>query len=189
MRISRIQHDLTYVPIHITSRYENEDLAVGSAFFYTHENRDYLITNWHNVTGRRPWDKSHIHPCAALPDNLVIRFPIHENQEGGTIAYKWAPRVLKLYEDDDRLKPIWWEHPEHGYGVDAVAVAVEIEEIEGLSETKVVAANAESLSLDLLQLIPGMDVFILGFPRGISGGGRFPLWKRGSIASEPDVHI
>jgi hypothetical protein len=45
------------------------------------------------------------------------------------------------------------------------------------------------LPLDKLSLTPGMDVFVLGYPRGISGGGRFPLWKRGSIASEPDVNI
>ncbi len=58
-----------------------------------------------------------------------------------------------------------------------------------LATTNAVPANAESLELDKLSLTPGMDVFVLGYPRGISGGGRFPLWKRGSIASEPDVNI
>jgi hypothetical protein len=32
----------------------------------------------------------------------------------------------------------------------------------------------------------GMDVFILGYPFGYSPPG-FPVWKRGSIASEPDM--
>jgi hypothetical protein len=32
----------------------------------------------------------------------------------------------------------------------------------------------------------GMDVFILGYPFG-SGPPGFPVWKRGSIASEPDL--
>jgi hypothetical protein len=32
----------------------------------------------------------------------------------------------------------------------------------------------------------GMDAFILGYPRGI-GAGIFPIWKRASIASEPNV--
>jgi hypothetical protein len=32
----------------------------------------------------------------------------------------------------------------------------------------------------------GMDVFILGYPFGYSPPG-FPVWKRGSIASEPDL--
>jgi hypothetical protein len=58
-----------------------------------------------------------------------------------------------------------------------------------LATTNAVSANAESLELDKLSLTPGMDVFVLGYPLGLSGGGRFPLWKRGSIASEPDVDI
>jgi len=32
----------------------------------------------------------------------------------------------------------------------------------------------------------GHDVFILGYPFGIAPGG-FPIWKRGSIASEPQL--
>jgi hypothetical protein len=37
---------------------------------------------------------------------------------------------------------------------------------------------------DEIQIEVGMDVAILGYPRGISGG-MFPIWKRGAIASEP----
>jgi hypothetical protein len=33
------------------------------------------------------------------------------------------------------------------------------------------------------------DVFILGYPLNISGGGSFPIWKRGTIASEPSRDI
>jgi hypothetical protein len=32
----------------------------------------------------------------------------------------------------------------------------------------------------------GSDVFVLGYPFGIGPGG-FPIWKRGSIASEPGI--
>ncbi len=184
MRISKIQSNLSYVPIHITPMYEDTDLAIGTAFFYIYEGQEYFITNWHNVTGRHPWDNSCISKYAAIPDNLVIRLPYLETSESGVTGLKWIPKVLNLYEDEDRIKPIWWEHPEHGSNVDAVAI-----ELEGLSDTKAIAANAEVLNLDLLQLVPGMDVFVLGFPRGISGGGRFPIWKRGSIASEPDINI
>jgi hypothetical protein len=37
-----------------------------------------------------------------------------------------------------------------------------------------------------LKIIIGMDVFILGYPFGAKPPG-FPVWKRGSIASEPDL--
>jgi hypothetical protein len=184
MRISKIQHNLTYVPVHITIRFEEADLGIGTAFFYRLDGKDFLITNWHNVSGRRPWDKKIISKHAAIPDNLLVRFPYHEKLDAGVKAFKWVPKVLKLYEDDARSVPSWLEHPEHGFAVDAIAI-----EVKELSSTKAVPANAESLDLDQLLLIPGMDVFVLGYPRDISGGGRFPLWKRGSIASEPDIHL
>ncbi len=186
MRVSKIQHNLTYVPIHITIRFEEVDLGIGTAFFYHLDGKDFLVTNWHNVSGRRPWNKKIISKHAAIPDNLVVRFPYQEEIDGGAKAFKWVPKVLKLYEDDIHGLPLpcWWEHPEHGFAVDAVAI-----EIEELNLTKAVPANAESLDLYQLLLMPGMDVFVLGYPRGISGGGRFPLWKRGSIASEPDIHL
>jgi hypothetical protein len=37
-----------------------------------------------------------------------------------------------------------------------------------------------------LSLAIGQDVYILGYPFGISSGG-YPIWKRASIASEPQV--
>lgn len=30
-----------------------------------------------------------------------------------------------------------------------------------------------------------MDVFVLGFPLGWTGGAKYPIWKRASLASEP----
>lgn len=42
------------------------------------------------------------------------------------------------------------------------------------------------MSTDNLAIQIGMDVFILGYPFGIGYEG-LPVWKRGSIASEPQV--
>jgi hypothetical protein len=43
-----------------------------------------------------------------------------------------------------------------------------------------------SLASSNLRLQIGMDVFILGYPFGAPPPG-FPVWKRGSIASEPEL--
>jgi hypothetical protein len=32
------------------------------------------------------------------------------------------------------------------------------------------------------------DVFVLGYPYDVKGGGNFPIWKRASIATEPDLN-
>jgi hypothetical protein len=184
MRKVNIQSCFSYVPIHITLRFEETDLGVGTAFFYTYEGQDYLITNWHNVSGRRPWDYSLISTEAGIPTNLLLRIPYSGTLEDGTPVIEWLPKILNLYDDNDRIVPGWWEHPQHGSDVDVVAI-----HIQRPSDAKSIPANDEVLHLIRLQFDPGMDVFVLGFPLGISGGGRLPIWKRGSIASEPDAHI
>ena len=35
----------------------------------------------------------------------------------------------------------------------------------------------------------GDDVFVLGYPRGFDGGHELAIWKRGSIASQPNVDL
>jgi hypothetical protein len=44
---------------------------------------------------------------------------------------------------------------------------------------------------DLRAIYPtvGAEVFVLGYPRGIASTGVFPIWKRASIASEPQGTI
>jgi hypothetical protein len=39
------------------------------------------------------------------------------------------------------------------------------------------------------EVMVGDDVFVLGFPLGLHGGGPFPIWKRASIASEPEIDL
>jgi hypothetical protein len=51
-----------------------------TAFFYTLDDRNYFITNWHKVSGRRPWDSSVISTDGGIPDNLVVRFPYRDKR-------------------------------------------------------------------------------------------------------------
>lgn len=160
-------------------------LATGTAFVYRVEKKNYLITNWHNVAGRRPHDFQPISRTGGIPTKLSMYVPTEPNpsEPGKAIAWRWTS--IDLYKDTKNYaQPEWWEHPEHGPSVDLVAI-----EIDDIEITKIVAANDESLRLERFHIWSGMDVFILGYPQGISGGGGLPIWKRGSIASEPDVDM
>jgi len=89
------------VPIRLTLRYEEEEIAVGTAFFYSNDNKDYLITNWHNVTGRKPWDRKPISKDCAIPDNLVVRFPYRDILDSGKddeFSYSDEPKIKKSFE-------------------------------------------------------------------------------------------
>lgn len=100
------------------------------------------------------------------------------------MAIGWTAYWLPLYSNASFATPIWRVHPEHGHGVDVVAMP-----LDGLAETLLVPANDPTLDLDDLRLYPSLDVYIVGFPLGMFGGARFPIWKRGSIASEPDIDV
>ena len=114
----------------------------------------------------------------------MVGIPYQGIGDAGQTRRFWVDVIVPLYEDEEMRKPSWWEHPSHGPSIDAVAIKIEKPE-----KSIIVSANSESLDLDNIRLIPGLDVFVLGYPEGISGGGRLPIWKRGSIATEPDVHI
>ncbi len=53
---------ISYTSIPITMHFSEtkQKLASGTAFIYEFEEKFYLITNWHNVTGLNPITKEHI---------------------------------------------------------------------------------------------------------------------------------
>lgn len=187
-----LRDELSLVPFSISMYFEDTKMSVGTAFFYLYEDEFYLVTNWHNVTGREPVTLKCKHSYAGLPNRLLINIPhsIHENQVART---NWKEHSISLYEDigDAPTKPRWYEHPTHKNKVDLVAIPMDMNRIpiDSLEIISSRAANDPSLNLNQICLSPGLDVFVLGFPMGINGGGDFPIWKRGSIASEPDFDI
>ena len=61
--------------------------------------------------------------------------------------------------------------------------------LSGLEDTCITPANGDKLDLDKIRIYPSMEAFVLGYPRGMSGGGHFPIWKRATIATEPDFDL
>lgn len=188
MKSIKLSQKLSFVPLQIGLFANSKELSIATAFFYQFDDKTYLITNWHNVAGRELHDLSPKHKqSGALPTQLALRIPSWQKVASGQTAIGWVGRILDLYDDAEEAAPekaVWLEHPTHGYKVDAVAIP-----LQGLEETASVAANDSSLGLEQIAVSVGMDAFVLGYPRGLTGGGRFPLWKRATIASEPDIDI
>ena len=89
--------------------------------------------------------------------------------------------TLNLYEENQSE---WLIHPIFGESVDVVAIEIEFNEnFEGI----VRPINEYPFDKNFEPEI-GDDVYVLGYPYSISGGGNFPIWKRGSIATEPDIN-
>lgn len=167
-------------------------LSTGTAFLYNFNDKIYLITNWHNVTGKNPLTNKTLSSNSSLPHSLNLFFHNSVILENGDSAVTWEKVLrLALYEkEDEEYSPIWFEHPEHGSKVDVIAISFD-ETIQSLKDQGIAVIPVNSHDLDLVDfhILTGMDAFLLGYPLGLVGGGQLPIWKRGSVASEFIVDI
>ncbi|MEW5844325.1 MAG: serine protease [Bacteroidota bacterium] len=157
--------------------FDNLTISTGTCFFFKERDDYFLITNWHIVTGKNPQNKTCLRKDGAIPNKIKVK--IFKNSE----YIEWTDLIINL--QDDNFNDLWLEHSIYKEKVDVVALKVQI--------------PTDKLIFDIEQFIEPYnentfaeirdDVFIIGFPFGIKGGGEFPLWKRASIASEPDIDI
>jgi len=151
--------------------------GAASGFLWRHENRIFLITNWHVVTGLHAFTRQHLDNgrCpAALRVHYTVELPFRKFAS----AHIDAP----LYKDFHA--PYWIEHSTRtSRSIDVIALPLDIV----ISPFETIHCINDHSSDDLVEMV-GVDVFPVGFPLGVPSGPKFPIWKRGSIATEPGVN-
>ncbi|MFD2262960.1 serine protease [Lacibacterium aquatile] len=145
-------------------------LSKGTAFFWISSGQTYLVTNWHNVTGVNPITGDNISSTGGRPNKIKFDLFIKGDLNRQITA------TMDLFVDD---VPSWLEHPIYGRKVDVVCLQLNIPKT-----TEVFPIN--SLKKEDLQLRVGADVFVIGYPLGL---GKLPIWKRASIATEPQLNV
>ena len=174
-----IRNSLSLCPFQIFADLGGGRLSCGTAFFYEHADEDFLITNWHVVTGRDPFTKAPLYPLGGFPDHIMAKFFVPHPD--GTRLEASAYRV-DIY---DGSRPRWYEHPDLGSNCDVVALP--FTRPESCPPQFHRPANKESSIR--VPVTPGGTVFIIGFPQAISVSGGLPVWKSGYIASEPHFPV
>ncbi len=178
----------------IVSRFGDTQISSATGYFYLHNDIVYLITNWHVVTGRHAdsfelIDKKY----GGIPDNLVVHLPVPQVRgfDKPVFATVKAPYSASLYEDSGKTDtpemPIWLCHPKHRSDVDVVAIPLPVEP-DDKPIFRAIAINCMK-SIPDLELAVATSVFVLGHPLGIGSktATKLPIWKRASVASEPDL--
>ncbi|MDF9716042.1 serine protease [Nocardioides sp. ChNu-99] len=145
-------------------------LSIGTAFMVHRDGAHWLVTNRHNLAGRRSDTNEPMSPTAAVPDTVQVA----HNVAGHLGAWQFTD--YPLYDAEGR--PLWLEHAQFGRAVDVVALQI---------------ASDPNLMFFPHSLEPGdpevliqvtTDVHVVGFPFGITSGGALAVWTRGSVASE-----
>lgn len=163
------EYSVATVPIELM--FNSTKLGLGTAFVWDNAGQYFLITNWHNLSGKDVFSKKYVAPTAAEPTHIVVWW----NQKG-QLGAKFS-EVIPVRDNQDM--PLWWIHPQHGSNIDVVALPV-------VSHPNAEMYPINKMSQTHLLLQVGMDVYVLGYPLGIGAAG-LPIWKRGSIASEPEI--
>lgn len=166
-------------------------LGCATGFIIKSEEKYYLATNWHVVTGINPLTGKTIHSQGGLPNSLIIWHHVKSTQSN---TIDWFAIKVPLYITDEinLEEKKWVEHPK-GKEVDVILLP-----LYPTSKTIRIGAEQTHLqihnfdmklaSMDMIP-VPAMPVSIIGFPLGRSAGGVLPIWVTGFIASEPFVDI
>lgn len=155
----------------------NTRFSTATGFIFSYNDKYYLITNWHNVTNRNPLTGETVSMNhAGIPD--VFCTCIRSNNSNG----KSQLEEIFLYEDMEMTKPKWLVHPIYKEKVDVVAI-----ELETKSELLYSPINKSDFDNNIPPEI-GDDCFIIGYPFEDFRYLGLPIWKRASIATEPNVN-
>jgi hypothetical protein len=160
----------------------HELLGTATGFFWKAGDGTYLVSNWHVFSGRNPRtgqptrDKTGV-----VPDRLTMHF--HPKFDINKAAYMQFAIV-------DENGPLWKQHKIYGQKADLAVFNIKriLEGIPDANEFEPFCIN-EIPGVNDMQTSPGTDIFILGYPLGITKTGLLPVWKRGSIATEFAIDV
>jgi len=176
-QVNNMARDVAIDPLSCSSlkivpMFNDVELAAATGFLVEHSGTRYLITNWHVASGRNteteePLDRNH----ASIPNKFRVTF--HQKDQ----LARWIERDIPIRSDSD--EPLWLEHP-RGRVVDVVAIPI-TDDLEGEAALFDLDLNLSQVDMEIF---PGSECFVIGFPLGLATGSAWPIWKTAHLASD-----
>jgi hypothetical protein len=153
-------------------------LGQGTGFIWRAGKTNYLVTNWHVLSGRdfftgKNLDEEHGGRPTVLRGLFDLKTGLFDRHR------------LEFRINDEEDRPLWLVHRNRKVDIAVLPVAVVRAPINDASAFSLLYPINEPANAKLRTAI-GMEVFILGYPFEIELPG-YPIWKRGSIASESEL--
>lgn len=156
---------------------DNLRLGSGTGFIIRSKTQNYLITNYHVVTGRNPTNNQWLPNSSQITPNRIAI--LHNGPQLGTYLVKWESLM------DGNWTPQWHQDSINNEIVDVIELP--LKDTTGISIFPVnYNQKADELTSSIV-LQPTDRIYILGFPLGVRSAPALPVWKSGLIASEPDI--
>lgn len=162
-------HALSLVTALVTLKSGNKAVSTGTGFFYkSSDNFLFLATNYHVVTGISPNERG---AKPFLGDSLVVQL----RDKNGKAYTETIPLILGEYLN-------WLEHPSDAEA-DLVLIPLPMDMMNEVDFKYI----DSTLVMKNILLSPSSPVVMIGYPRGLSDSvNNLPIWKTGSLASEPE---
>ena len=192
--------------VHLTMRFQKTELSIGSGVIYKHGSEYYIVTAWHNLTGRHSETLKPLSKNLAIPDNVVVNLAVNTSTFGLVTRH---PITIPLIDGE---KSLFYIHPKNWPRVDVAIIPFdpratflsevylstgEYRDIEFSPIMKVYGGGATDICPIQNYLVPNAEVianwfdnvdvteelFIPGFPHNVQDFYAQPVWKRATIAS------
>ncbi|MFM5568697.1 hypothetical protein ACET8I_19400 [Aeromonas veronii] len=191
--------------VHLTMRYQKTVLSIGSGVIYQDGSDYYIVTAWHNITGRHSETLKPISKQLAIPDDVVVNLAVSFSKSGMVTRHAIT---IPLYDDD---KALFYIHPENWPRVDVAVIPFnpsdqfeseiylsgeyktvlfspvmtlvggEVTGVCPIQNYLVPSDNIISKWFDTVEVTE--ELFIPGYPQNVRDFYSQPVWKRATIAS------
>ena len=132
----------------------------------------FLVSNWHVFSGRDPISGQPKNKCCAVPDACRFYFASFQEED-----LSFTP-VIRSLGDASNLEATWFQHPIGGQDFDVAVLPIEANEVGLAKDLFDSSGHDPDMLIDL-----GDNLFLPGYPLGLTAGGYLPIWKRASLAS------
>ena len=162
-------------------------LSRASGFFVRLLDQLWLVSNFHVFSGRHAETDRCLSGSLAKPTEIKIRFLPTQSEKEEIKIFNYDVFTYSLY---DHNKPLWYMHQlgsEIDVGALHIASAKSIKDARPFAIDRSNGDTRVLINRAMRGLRPGSEVFVVGYPDNFETEGMLPIWKRGTIASEPLV--
>lgn len=199
---------VSYTTTKMTMRFGDQVVGVGTAFVMRFAGKYALVTNWHVLSGRSPIDERCLSAHGGIPDRAAFHVAVSKAgmKDGApTETLHFKQIEVPLYRRADFEEQVWLDERTAANQADYALIMLDewVPELaEGKHSLRCIDAGKVTLKRgikpsdrlkfeDINHFYPpiGHQVFIAGYPAGVEPSGIFPIWKAGTIASEPAARM
>lgn len=163
----------TFQSLYIEMFFDENKLSQGTSFVIERNDRYFLVTNKHNVTGK-DGEGVCLSPTGGVPNYIKVFFRQKND------VYITSPKTIPLYSNGeiDNDQSLWLEHANQSEFIDVVCLPLEsYEEVNYFAVNIFEGLEYEKSETDI--------VSVIGFPFGLQGEFGTAIWSTGFIASNP----